>query len=177
MLTLVTNNQQPMQEAHKAIETHYRKNCGSLVPRYTKFLNSTERAEDVVQEAYTRALTYWHDCPIDQEELGKWLNIIMGNCLKDNHRDHIMQGGTMRKDEQAPEEVVEAAAIPAIIYREVVKRIDAKPDNQAQVLRLFLLQQYKPTEIEQLVPESAVTIRKMVSRFRKDIKQELGWEI
>lgn len=166
-----------MQTAYQAIEQHYRKNFSLLVPRYAKFLNSYERAEDVVQEAYTRALTYWHDCPTDQEELGKWLNTIMGNCLKDNHRDAIMQGATMHREEHAPEEVVEAAAIPAIIYREVVKRIDSKPKNQAQVLRLFLLQQYKPTEIEQLVPESAVTIRKMVSRFRKDIKQELGWEI
>jgi DNA-directed RNA polymerase specialized sigma24 family protein len=174
-LTLVVDNQQPQKEAYSLIEKHCRENWNNLVSRYTFFLKSKERAEDTVQEAYVRALTYWPDAPADETDFARWFHVILSNALKDNHREEITKGATSAREKA--EEGQDGPAIPAIIYRQVVQRIEAKPENQAKVLSLALLHQHRPGDIEAMVPESAVTIRKMISRFRKEIRNEFGYDI
>lgn len=175
MLTLVVNNNATQAQTYKQIENHYRQNFEKLIPRYTHFLKSKERAEDVVQDAYLRACTYWPDAPSDPTEFSKWFHIVLGNALKDNHREEIMKGANNSRE--AEDEGAEGPAIPAIIYKQVVDRIKAKPSGQAKVLSLALLHHYRANEIADMVPESAVAIRKIVSRFRKEINQEFGWKI
>src|SRR3546814_14161868 len=48
------------EEAYKIIEYHYRNNFKNLISRYSRQFQSHSRAEDIVQEAYTRALQYWN---------------------------------------------------------------------------------------------------------------------
>jgi RNA polymerase sigma factor (sigma-70 family) len=174
-LTLAINNNQTQAQAYKTIENHYRTQSERLVKRYSVFLHSKERAEDTVQEAYVRALTYWSDAPSDPTEFARWFSAIIGNALKDNHRDEIRKGATSERPEE--DEGYEGPAIPAIIYRQVKERIAAKPEAHSRILSLALLQQYRPAEIGQLTRETQVNIRQVVSRFRKEIKTEFGWEI
>jgi len=174
-LTLIVNNTMPMQAAYDLIEKHYRENQKKLVQRYSRFLNSKERAEDVVQEGYLRCLTYWNTCPDNEKEFAKWFTTVVGNCLKDNHRAEIMKGAVMYNEED--DQIIDAAAIPAIIYKQVVERINNKPDSHRNILSLALIHQYRPADIEAVVLENAANIRKIVSRFRKEIKEEFGWNI
>jgi RNA polymerase sigma factor (sigma-70 family) len=176
MLTLAVNNNQTQAQAYKTIENHFRQNFERLVPRYQRFLNSKERAEDVLQEAYCRACTYWSDAPSDETEFTKWFHTILGNAMKDNHRDEIRKGATSNAD-ASDDEGYEGAAIPAIIYRQVRQRIEAKPEAHSRILSLALLQQYRPAEIEQLTKETQGNIRQIVSRFRREIREEFGWRI
>jgi RNA polymerase sigma factor (sigma-70 family) len=175
VLAIVVNNIQPQTEAYKLIENHYRANAHRLVKRYANFLNSKERAEDVVQSAYERCCVYWNDCPKDAEGLAKWFTVILHNALKDNHRQEIMQGAVSYKEEDEPQ--INPAAIPAIIYKQVVDRIKSKSPRHARILSLSLLNQYRPADIAEVVPENQAGIRKIVSRFRKEIKGEFGWSI
>jgi RNA polymerase sigma factor (sigma-70 family) len=176
MLTLAINNNQTQAQAYKIIESHFRKNYQSLLPRYSRFLFSKERAEDVIQEAYCRACHYWSDAPSDETEFAKWFQTILGNCLKDNHADEIRKGATS-SDASNEDEGYDGAAIPAVIYRQVKQRIDAKPEAHSRILSLSLLQQYRPSEVEQLTKETQGNIRQIVSRFRKEIREEFGWKI
>lgn len=176
MLTLAIQNTQTQAQAYKQIENHFRKNFEKLVPKYQRFLQSKERAEDVLQEAYARACTYWNDAPANEEEFAKWFAIILGNCLKDNHREEIRKGAVSGELDDW-DEAIGPSAIPAIIYKQVVKRIEAKPEAHSRILSLALLQQYRPSEIRQLTGEGEGNIRQIVSRFRKDIREEFGWRI
>lgn len=169
---MIVNNIQPQTQAYSLIEAHFRENHKKLVQRYTRFLNSKERAEDVVQSAYLRAMTYWPSCPETPEDFAKFFHALCSNALKDNHREEIMQGAVMYREEN--EELIDSAGIPAVIYRQVVQRIEAKTPSQALILKLFLLAQHRPSEIAEMVPENAVAIRKIVSRFRKELKDEFN---
>jgi len=147
------------------------------VSKYSKFLNSKERAEDVVQEAYTAALHYWPAAPSNPTEFSKWFATILGNCLKANHRDEITKGTTNREENDSTEEGMEGAAIPSIIFKQVVSRMNSKSEGPARILHLALVQQDRPAEIAAVTGQSEEAIRQTVSRFRKEIREEFGWEI
>lgn len=171
-LVLVVDNLQPQKQAYDLIESHFRENHKQLVQRYTRFLNSKERAEDVVQEGYLRAMSYWNKCPETAEDFARWFHRLISNALKDNHREEIMHGAVMYREEN--DNLIDSSGIPAVIYRQVVQRIEAKPSAQSTILKLFLLDQQRPSDIANMVPESVVAIRKCVSRFRKELKDEFG---
>lgn len=69
---------------YSAIEQHYRANYDRLVTAYSGRVGY-HNAQDVVQEAYTRALVYSKalvgDRPIDH-----WINQIIRNCVADHYR-------------------------------------------------------------------------------------------
>ena len=67
--------------------------------------------------------------------------------------------------------------IPAIILDRVMKKIESKPEQEANVLKLALVNQYRPGEISKLVELSAGAIRMIVHRFRQEIKDEYRWAI
>ena len=157
------------EEVYKLLEKHYRENAESLVKRHQRFLQSTHRAEDVVQEAYTRAFTYWRTFPTDGNH-NRWFGMILLNCLKDNQRAEHMSG---MSDSALLEELPTSSnAFPRIAYKEAVRFIMAEPQEIRTILELSLLHQYASKEIAQLVPETADNIRKIVQRFRERLKEE-----
>lgn len=160
-------------EIYKVIEDHYRSNFTQLVRRFSRFLNSKARAEDIVQEAYTRALTYWKSLSPDIS-VNAWLRTILNNCIKDNFKTEMLHGMANYSE---TETISKPNAIPAIMLKQVVERIKAKPENIGRILSLFLLEQYRPIEIAQVVTEKVSNIRQIVSRFRKEIRKEFKWKI
>ena len=162
------------REMYALIETHYRTNSERLVKIYTRFLKSKERAEDVIQEAYTRALQYC-DTYDKERPLDKWFNAIIASAVRDNKRSENLKG--MVDIKEAAEIPVKPAAIPTIILNQVMRRIDTKGDEIANILRLTLLHHYRPTEISKLVNMSANNIRQIVFKFREEIRQDYKWSL
>lgn len=162
------------QDVYGRIETHYRDNFGKLVGRYTRYTNSKARAEDVVQEAYTRAMECWSGYRRDSE-FGAWFNTILNNCMKDNRRVELMHGMTDKVEETS--RVIQPSAIPAIIKNQVIKRMEEAPEDRCNVLKLALLEQYQPDEIAKMTRFKANNIRQIVFQFRKQIREEFNWKI
>lgn len=128
-------------------------------------------AEDVVQEAYKRSIEYYSNA----EDFSKWFNTILSNCIRDKWRTELNHGmGITEEGEEIP---VKPAAIPTIIYKEVEQRILSKPEPISTILRLFLLEQHRPKEIEQITNEKASLIRDTVFKFRQEIKRDYRWSI
>lgn len=162
------------QEMYRLIETHYREHFDRLTKVYTRYLGSKERAEDVIQEAYTRALAY-HDSYDGSRDFNKWFNSIIASALRDNKRATAMHG--MVDISEAEDLPIKPAAIPAIILDRVMQAINAKPEQEANVLKLALVNQYRPSEISKLIELSTGAIRMIVYRFRQQIKDEYKWAL
>src|SRR3546814_3055187 len=107
------------EEAYKIIEYHYRNNFKNLISRYSRQFQSHSRAEDIVQEAYTRALQYWNRYSPEQP-FGAWFNGILLNCVKDNIREEAHQGAVEYPPEE--EQTYRANAIPAIMLTQEIGR-------------------------------------------------------
>lgn len=158
------------------IESHYRDNYDRMVGFCNKFLKSEERAEDVVQEAYTRALTYWESVPDVEDEMAPWMQTILNNCIRENWKGEKAHGMSL-SDEEAEEIPIRSSAVPAVILSQVEKRISEQEEGLAKILRLHFIDGYTSKEIAEMVPDTANAIRVAVHRFRDMIRREFRWTI
>lgn len=156
------------QQAYAYIEDHYRNNFDRLVKQWSRSLNSQAKAEDAVQEAYTKALTYWQNMG---DDFDKWFGMIITNCVRDVKREDLMHGMTTEL-EAAQDIPEEPEAIPAIIRKQVERLIDKKEKATANILRLALIYQYRPEDIAGLIGTSSNAVRQTIHRFRTEIREK-----
>ena len=83
---------------HKQIENHYKENYGRILKRMTFRAGGIHQAEDIVQEAYCRALKYYSELKV--EEFDRWFSMILNNAYNDYKRDEI--GLSYIEDEDEP---------------------------------------------------------------------------
>lgn len=152
---------------YSLIDKHYRANFETLVKKLGRY-SQPAVAEDIVQESYLRALTYWEAFP-DDGETDKWMNAVINNCARDFHRTEILQG--MADPEMGEEQFVNASAIPSIMKQEVLDLIVKKEEKICDILYLALIYQWKPSEIVKAgKADTAAMVRQTVHRFRKELK-------
>lgn len=169
-------------EAYFIIEQHYRANFDNLVKKYNRFLHSIARAEDIVQEAYSRALKYWDASPSSkkletyQTDFPSLFGTILNNCMKDNQRTEA-QHGAVSESAVEDEQVTKPSAIPAIIYEEVVQLIGGKSEGTSKVLHLFFVKQLNAKEVAQVMDMSPNAVRQEAWRFRREIRDLFRWSI
>lgn len=156
------------KDVYALVDRFYRDHFNQLCKSYNRFLNNYPVTEEAVQEAFTRALTYWDSCP-SKEAFEPWFRTIVGNAIKDAKREESKQGMTTG-DESVFDIPINAAAIPSIIQKEVNDLIGTKDEPTARILRLSLFHQYRPVDIEKVVGEKVNNIRQIVHRFRNELK-------
>lgn len=149
------------------IEKHFRTYASQNVSRLRHALGGTANAEETVQEAYSRACSYWKSFD-DTQTIEQWLGTILRNCIRDRQRDTIMQG--MVTEDAAPlYEQAKFDATDTVYYNEVRRRIDAESKRDAHILRLYMLEGYSGKELAYVTEISAEAIRKLVSRFKEQL--------
>lgn len=161
-------------EVFKLIEDHYREHYRSLIIRFSKILGAKFRAEDVVQEGYTKALEYWKSYD-KTKPLNEWLITIMNNAMRDEKTAERMHGAVSRKEELVT--VTKPVAIPTIIYERVVALINSKEEPARTVLRLALVEQHRPREVSDITSLTTNHVAQLVFLFRKEIRDKYRWSI
>lgn len=148
------------------VEKHYRENRKHLVKRAFFRTGSHEAAEDVVQEVYYRILKYK---AFNAENPDKWVSTILGNCIKDWHRQ---EEGYVAVDEVPEEEAenVKCPHYPAQVMREVYELIETKAVIQQEVLNLHLRYEYSAKDISEITEHSYANCHKIISRFREELR-------
>ena len=153
------------------LEKHYTQNAGRLVKKYIRIAGSKEAAEDVVQEAYTRALKYYssYDPSIN---FGQWFSRILKNSLhsfKNAEKGHACE----ELDEELVEGV-EGGAYNKVLIEEIKKEISNYPDDVKEVLRLYFVHGYSPRSIVKIVEMRYKSISQHIYKFKKDIRDKHG---
>lgn len=155
-------------EVYALIENHYRSNFKHLVMRFRGPSGSRHNGEDIVQEAYTRAMQYWNSFNVEKD-FRKWFSRILVNCLKDKIKDEKQHGFFETNDGVAD---VQTKAFNRLIIKDIQKIIHMQPDNVRYILNLYFFEQYKTTEIADLAPESHANIRVIIHNFRKILRRK-----
>lgn len=122
--------------------------------------------EDVVQEAYTRAIQYFPTYDPSRGPMLPWFNRIMFNALRDVQREY-----KNRPTETCEELTVDDIITSSDSSETILDRIDqVKNDKHQQVLYLFYVLGYNSREISQIEEEVTQTnVNVIVKRFKDSL--------
>lgn len=114
------------------VEQHYRENFDRLVSVYSRRFGH-HNAEDIVQEAYTRALTYLHT--YHGPSFDAWLSKILFRCVSDCLREQS-SGDVTLNEEMEQDFLVDVNTIGVVNELEIAVRtlISVKSPQEIAVL-------------------------------------------
>lgn len=151
---------------YEMIEAHYTKNFKNLSKRYVRALGSVHASEDVVQEAYERALRYWESFQ-ETEEFDNWFALVLKNAFKDYLK---REKGEFVDLDSIPEEAIECSRTSE---RDLKIMLEGMHPDHKDILTMYIFKGFYPREIEMLTEYSAAKINKVIHRFRKQMEEEL----
>ncbi|QVJ12717.1 hypothetical protein [Pseudomonas phage PSA11] len=151
----------------------FKNNYNELVKRVSFRAGTPENAEDIVQEAFARALKYWNSYDPERKELGAWFNSILNNALRDFKRDERRYGMCEEFDEEEVDGVV-LSQTESGLRKFIDRAIAERPSNVADVLHLYFILGYKPREIVEVTDADAAFVSRMVYNFREELKGQVG---
>ncbi len=150
------------------IEEHHKANFSKFVTRFKRPLNSEHAAEDVVQEAYARALKY-KDSYDPTQPFDNWFSSIIRNAFRDALNE---ERGIVREElnEFNHESLIDDA--PMEDLKEALRdSISKESEGYQVVLKLFFFGGYTGREISQVTPYSQTNIRQIVLQFRNKFQK------
>lgn len=127
--------------------------------------------EDIVQETFYRALRFRKHYDMSRPFV-PWLNTIMNNVIRDMKREERLKGATTELQE---DDLVtsESFMFDAEVLRDIEEEInDIRNMDHKNILYLALIKQMSLVDISQIVDESYANVKKIVSRFRQQIKEK-----
>lgn len=158
---------------HKLIENHYRENFGKLVKIFANRAGGAYNSEDVVQEAFERAIRYQNSFDPERQEFGGWFNGIINNSLREFKIAERRLGMGVEYNEDM-DDVIPLMEWEEDLIENVKEDIAKKPEAVRQALYLYIFQQYKPREIAQIVDMSNAYIRTSVKEFKQEMRKKYG---
>lgn len=148
----------------------YNNERNTLVKKYNRRAGSPENAEDVVQEAFTRALQYIDSYDPSKKELGAWFYTILQNSLRDFKREDKNGGMVMFEEEHM--EPTEFVDLDKEVRNELHNLIDTKNDVAKEVLTLYFRHGYMIKDIDNTTDHSYAAIKAIILRFKKEVKEK-----
>lgn len=151
----------------KELEDQYVKTRSYHVKLMTRILGGDwAAAEDVVQEAYCRALQYLPSYDAKRGALLPWFNRIMFNALRDVQREY-----KNRPKETCDELCAEDLLVPVVNSHHILGLIDGvKNPRHQRVLYLFYVLGYNSREVSEIEEDMTQTnVTTIVSSFRKGL--------
>ena len=153
----------------RVLTEFYAEQYDKLVKRVSYRAGGPANAEDVVQEAFTRALTYIDSFEPDRDALGAWFNTILNNALKDFKKQERRQGAT------TDEPIIED--FDKYMYQQeqlevIFQEIDDMPEPSRSIIRNFVVLGYSAKEVARMVDANIIAIRNTVQLFREYIRRQ-----
>lgn len=149
----------------KQIEQLYTETKNGHIKLMSRILGGDmSTAEDVVQEAFCRALQYWPSYDPKRGPLKPWFNRIMFNALRD-----IQQEYNNRPKEDCEgislEDVLSSNSLPETVVESIES---VENDSHQRVLYLFYVLGYNSREISQIEEKMSQTnVTTIVNRFKE----------
>lgn len=159
----------------KEIEKHYRTNFSTLVKIFTRFTGNKARAEDVIQEGYTRSIQYWQGYPESNipSEVNRWFRRIFNNCNHDMMKEEMHHGMSKHGEE---EPIVNCSGFTSVMLDQVKKVINDKGPIFSEALNLSTICQWHPADVAKHTGLTENHIRQLLFRLRKELKDKFKWD-
>lgn len=156
-----------MSKRNEVIEVHYRSNYNKLVKRMRNRVpgNSTALAEEVVQEAYARAMKYYRTYDTSESKFETWFNSIINNVLNVCKNDEGDRGVTHTLEENT--EDIRMNKQDKVLHDTVLEEMKVCKTSEAEILSLFFLHGFKSKDIAEFVNKGHSNIRQIIYRFRE----------
>lgn len=162
------------------VEQFFRDNYVILVKRIGARRMQKADAEDVVQEAFLRAIKYQDSFNPELYEIGAWFNTILNNAFKDyrhaaytgdysftdTRETEYLKRGIMEEIDDMEEQWIDQDMIEKIRYE-----ILLLPKGHASIVHLVLLNGYKYKEAAQVMDEKVENIKKVLYRFKQAMRE------
>lgn len=151
------------------IKNHYKENYDLLVKRMARRLDSVEDGEDVVQEAFTRAIQYYKSWTGNRFE--NWFNVILSNTYKRFVSERRMGGLSKPLDDSLEEiEPITVDYLDTIASSELKALINKRGSRDKDILMLNIFYGYSWSEIAAILCISKKAIDGVVYRFNLELK-------
>ncbi|HKI62860.1 MAG TPA: sigma-70 family RNA polymerase sigma factor [Mariprofundaceae bacterium] len=158
-------------EAYKVIEAHYRANAKRLVKQLTIKSRGVHNAEDIVQDMYTNALTYWRSFNATKASLNTWLMEIMNNAAKDHMTKEKMHGALGNTDDKiVPDETINPAADARLELNDIKRHLLTKRGQTRAILVAALIEQAPYNDIAAQFGINEKAVKQSVWRFREELR-------
>jgi len=152
------------------IEQHYRKNFerfSKMIAR--RFQNRLNVAEEAVQEAYLRAIKYFHTFNTEIKPFEHWFATILNNAVKDLQREE--KAGGMKYDLDSAEGFMEINVVNTM-YNIIRVHYEIEIHREREILYYFFQLGLKPREICQIVDSRTIhAIKSVIYRFKQSLKE------
>ena len=167
------------QAFDKLLETHYRSFFKGMVFRYSR-RGARDIGEDIVQEAYTRALERWEEYN-EEFSFATWFEtkILPGERINNRRREHKhTQTATVEFNDLLEDSIdkgrISNGATPeqAIYTQEILQIIAQKDDEVREVLHDALILGDNYVAIGHRVRKSSNAVEMIIRRFRKEMQYE-----
>ena len=152
------------------LEDLYKKNRKKYINLMSVILRGDRASgEDVVQEAFCRAVRFYEGFDPKRGKLSSWFNTILFNSLRDVQKEIRMQPTrdcyTLSSEDVFKE--VEITSLPEV-QNLIKKEINLQTNEKhKRILELFFFQGYTSTEISQVEEKVSVSnVTTVVNRFR-----------
>ena len=155
---------------HTIIAKHFLFNRCTLVKRVKYRTNGNEAdAEDVVQEAYCRALKYKDSFEMGMN-FGHWFSRIVANAYKDWKREQYNHSLNEEFDENEVEPTEDSSVQDNLINR-ISQEIELLEDvEHKSILRLHFVYGFKLRELAQISPLKYREIVYIITKFKEQLK-------
>jgi RNA polymerase sigma factor (sigma-70 family) len=134
------------------IQAHYLAHAENLIRLITfKRQGNQHDAEDIVHEAYSKALRHFNTYDSTTWKFATWFGRILINCEKDFAKDCRTHGMNDEFDEENYEPVIE----DHVRVQDVIgihRLIDKQQKDTRNVLLLYYVYQYSLSEIDSVLP-------------------------
>lgn len=154
----------------KEIEALFRKNRRYYVQVMSSILRGDwGAAEDVVQEAFCRALYYQDSFDKRRAKLATWFNKILFNALRDVQKEGRITPAPLNLD-YSSEDLFEEMDLKETVefHNHLSERIgEVRNDYHQRILILFFINGYTSREISEVEEKTSVSnVTTIVGRFR-----------
>lgn len=156
-----------MSRRNEMINSHFRSNYTKLVKRMRNRVpdNSTALAEEVVQEAYARAMKYYRSYDAEQSEFDTWFNSILNNALNVCKNEEGDRGVTHTLEDNT--EDIRINKKDRELHSYILKEIDSCKQREREVLKLFFIHGFKSKDVAEFCNKSHTAVRQTIFRFRE----------
>ena len=143
-----------------------------LVKRAMFRVRDFDDAEDIVMDAFRKAVEYWKSYDPEKREIGAWFSTILNNSVRTFQREKFMKHIEADPDAEIPtEDDEDSRDLVAHIQKDLTS---IENEERRNVLHLFFNLGYGYQAIEQITDASVRNARYYVEEFRADMKEKYG---